>query len=110
MSHDHCHSNKDQSCPCCSSHKGQEHGDHDSCHSEESCDFTKVLLELADEAWMEVLKDKIKEKIISANGKQLDKLAATVSEANNARWKGKMAAKRACHEYKEKIQQALASE
>jgi GTP-dependent phosphoenolpyruvate carboxykinase len=115
MSHDHCHSHNDQSGSCCRSHEEQEHGEchdscHDSCHDEENYDFTKVLLELADEVWMEVLRDKIKEQIISSNGKHLDKLAATVAEANNARWKSKMAAKKMCHEYKDKIEQALAGE
>lgn len=59
---------------------------------------------------MEVLKDKMKEKIIASNGKKLDQIAATVTEANNERWKHKMAAKRLCEEFKQKIHAAFSSQ
>jgi hypothetical protein len=39
---------------------------------------------------MELLKDKIKEHIMSTSGKHLEQLAKIVSDANHARWKYKM--------------------
>jgi len=39
---------------------------------------------------MELLKDKIKEQILSTTGKNLEQLAKIVSDANHARWKYKM--------------------
>jgi len=47
------------------------------------------LLEIADMAWVEVLKEKIKEHI-KANDPKMDELAKIVSEANHKRWKHKM--------------------
>jgi hypothetical protein len=61
------------------------------------------MLEMADEAWMEVLKDKIKQEIISSHGANLDKLAKIVSESNSCRWKHKMALQNSCHEYEAKL-------
>lgn len=92
---------------CCESH-----GNHkDSCchehecsheHHHESFDFHEELLELADEAWMEVLKEKIMENIRS-NCPSIDELAKIVSEGNNKRWASKMAARHECESLKQKI-------
>lgn len=109
MSHDHCHShdqkNEDSCCSsgheesssCC--HHGDSHEHHD--------DFARQLLEMADEAWMEVLHEKIKERIITLNGAHLDKLASVIAEANHARWKNKMAGHKDCHSFKDKINELL---
>lgn len=110
MSHDHCHSHNHQSCPCCQSHQHEHSECHGHSHEDECGDFSKILLELADEAWMELLKDKIKEKILASSGKNLDQLATTVSEANKERWKSKMAAKKQCHAYKDKLHEILGNE
>lgn len=68
--------------------------------TDESC--SNQLMELADQAWMEVLKDKIKEHI-HANAKHMDDLARLISEANHERWKKKMDAKCACSSFDEKL-------
>ena len=80
----------------CCSHSHEE-------HCEEHSDFACDLLEIADEAWMCLLKDKIKEQILATNGKHLDELAKLISESNNSRWKLKMAKKTNVEEFRTKI-------
>lgn len=107
MSHDH-HKENDS---CCSHH----HHDHSCCHEshEPSCcsdhshqeDFPHQLLQVADEAWMEVLKEKIKAEILHHNGAQLDALAKLVSETNNHRWSGKLGLQNTVDDFKCKLDQ-----
>lgn len=102
--HSHCHDHQESAHCCCSSHKC-------CCHLKSECkegecsdeNFSKKLLQLADEAWMEVLKEKIKEQIKTSSNKNLDELAKLVSEANEMRWRNKMNSKNACHSFTEKI-------
>lgn len=61
-----------------------QHGHRDPEH------FSDQLLKMADEAWMELLKEKIKQKIEETTGPHLDKLAAIVAQANHDRWNNKM--------------------
>lgn len=58
---------------------------------------------MADEAWMEVLKEKIKAQVIALNGKNLDELAKVVAETNNARWKAKMSKQKRIEDFDAKI-------
>lgn len=102
---------------CCGEDSCHEGTCHDECkhhhhheNHEEECNFGKELLNLADKAWMKVLEEKIKEKIIATNGARMDKLAEFIAQSNNARWKGKMAAKKACADFKEKLEKILCSE
>ena len=91
-----CQSNK---C-CCPCHSQQE----ESCHSEDKhAEFSNYFLEIADMAWEEVLKDKIKEHIVSTQNARMKELAKIVSEGNNQRWKHKMEKKRGCMEFQEKL-------
>ena len=84
------------SCGCASQKMG-------SCGTQsknESC--ASKFLELADQAWMEVLKEKIKEQIKSSS-KNMDELARMIAEANHERWKKKMDAKNCCGCFEEKL-------
>jgi hypothetical protein len=81
------------------SQKGQEH-----------CDMSEKLLHLADEAWMELLKEKIKKEIEASCGEQMNKVAKLVSETNKAKWSHKMAAKQGCHEYRHNLMALFSSE
>lgn len=83
------------SCPCCC-HK-HEH--------EDCCHFSDQLLELADDAWMELLKEKIKEQIQKTSGKNLDELAKMVNEANHQRWHELFAQQRGSESYKLKLRE-----
>lgn len=97
---------------CCDHHHHHDccHSHEDCCHEESCCDagqgesdFAHDLLELADEAWMCLLKEKIKANIASTSGAHLDKLAALVSEANKQRWDHKMAKHQVLEGYREKL-------
>lgn len=64
---------------------------------------SSYFLEIADMAWEEVLKDQIKEYILSTQKKRMQELAKIVAEGNNQRWRSKMAKKHSCHEFSEKL-------
>ncbi|MFI0434561.1 MAG: hypothetical protein ACH350_02380 [Parachlamydiaceae bacterium] len=100
---------KNCSCPChqsesgCQPHQGSCGESHQGHHAQSgSCDYAKKFLEIADQAWMEVLKEKIKENIRS-KACNMDELARLISEANHERWRMKMENKHAVNEYEAKI-------
>lgn len=106
--HHHCHEHGHNECSCCG------HSEHEHCPSCGECiehhhhehkhqDFSKELLELADQAWMDVLKEKIKARVESLSGKNLDELASIVAEANHERWKHKMETQKGCSTFREKV-------
>ncbi len=80
-------------------------------HSAESecCDLPEKLLCLADEAWKEVVKEKIKKEIESSVGAKLDALAKLVAETNHRRWSHLIEGKQKCDEYKQQVKQTLLS-
>lgn len=88
-----CNSNKENSC---------EHKE-SCCNHEHHCEFLKFLLEVADCAWKEALKEKIKEHILATQGDRMAELAKIVSETNNERWKHKMQKKRGLKDFKERL-------
>lgn len=96
---------------CCSENCGCGcHQESSECSSEcSSGSFAKTLLALADEAWMEVLKDKIKDEIIKNSGTQLTELARLVSTTNHKRWGEKMHAKQCCHDFEDQLKQVMGS-
>lgn len=93
-----------QSCGCggksqCCSQKSGPCGSGD---GDKSCNYAEKFLELADQAWMEVLKEKIKDSIRS-NDKKLDELAHLITEANHDRWQKKIESKKCCGSFDEKL-------
>ena len=80
------------------------------CNSgDECCDLPEKLIALADEAWYEVVKAKLKKEIESSCGDKLDKLAKIVAETNNKRWAHKIEGKVTCEEYKNSIKDLFVS-
>ncbi len=77
--------------------------------SSECCEIPEKLLCLADEAWRELLKDKIKQEIQKAAGPKLDSLAKLVAETNHRRWTHQIQGKIKCDEYKQQVKDALIS-
>jgi hypothetical protein len=61
------------------------------------------LIEAADDAWMEVLVEKMKEHIKATQGDRLTELAKIATEANSQRWKLKMEKKKAIGEFEQKL-------
>lgn len=107
-----CQFGHSSSCSCCGS-KGpcSCHKDVCSCsycktghaHAHGHEDFANQLIEMADNAWMELVKDKIKDHILASSGKELDKLAQLVAESNKLRWKEKLAMQKGSKDFKEKL-------
>ena len=64
------------------------------------------FLALADTAWMEVLKEKIKDQIRS-NDKKMDELAKIISEANHTRWHLKGEKEKSSSAYLERLKNAM---
>lgn len=64
--------------------------------------YGNKFFELADQAWMEVLKEKIKANIQSS-AKNMDELARLISEANHERWQKKIEDKECCGCFEEKL-------
>lgn len=100
--HTHGH-HKEKCCTCGCTDYSHEHDTEGSCHCAEK------FLELADEAWKEVLKEKIKEKIIIKKAEHLDKLAEIVAKANGEKWKNIISSKMQCNEFKENIKEYFSS-
>ena|ERR1700722_19548562 len=104
MKHLHCNSQK-----CHESHDDSEsyHCCEDYCchchHHHKPQEFSSQLTDLADEAWMDLLKDKIREHVERLEGAHLDELAKIVAEANKERWKNKMSGEKGCEEFKQRI-------
>lgn len=98
--------NDDGSCKCgcgCSCGKHYHH------HHEEGCNCGEKLLMIADEAWKELLKDKIKAKILAKKGDHLEKLAEIVAVANGEKWKHMISAKTKCNKYKDTLKEYFSS-
>lgn len=96
-----CHQGAPCSCKVCQENKG-------SCSSkqEESCHRACQLLALADEAWLEVLKEKLKERI-RAHDQRIDQLADVIAETNRQRWHNKMSEDQVRYDYANKIKEFI---
>lgn len=101
MSHHHHHEEECHEGHCCHHHHAVQpaccHEDHDT-----ECDTAHDLLDLADMAWMEVLKEKIKDHI-RANDQKIDELAAIVADINKERWHHKMAKEKICEDFERRL-------
>jgi hypothetical protein len=108
MSDHHHHHHDDECCAhehsCCHEHEHEHSCCHEHEHEHNQEDFAHQLIELADEAWMELLFEKLKEQIKVTNGAQMDKLAKLVSDANHNRWQHKMGLNKNAQDFKEHLQ------
>jgi hypothetical protein len=77
--------------------------------SAECCDMPEKLLCLADEAWREVLKEKIKAEIEKTSGAKLGALAKLAAETNHRRWSHLIQGKQKCDEFKQQIKDLMLS-
>jgi hypothetical protein len=78
-------------------------------HHEEHCHCEEKFLKLADEAWMEILKEKIKAEVEKKQGESLGKLAEIIAQANCEKWKHKITIKSKCEEYKSTLREFFSS-
>jgi ribulose kinase len=99
--HEHSHEHEHKSCSCGCTPKIHSH--------EEGCNCAEKFLALADDAWKEVLKEKIKAKIIAKKGEHIEKLAEIIACANGERWKHIISAKTKCNEFKSNLKDYFSS-
>jgi hypothetical protein len=71
------------------------------CHHQTS--YTEELLDIADEAWHEILKENIKEEIRKHSGDHIAKLAVLVAKANHDLWKDTIDQKEKREEFEENL-------
>lgn len=79
-------------------------------NNDHECTMHEELLALADEAWMELLKEKIKGEIEKSGGAHMDKIAKLVADANCAKWGDMIAAKTKCNAYKESLKALMSGD
>ncbi|MDR3543993.1 MAG: hypothetical protein P4L69_24020 [Desulfosporosinus sp.] len=72
-------------------------------NNDSECDMHERLLALADDAWMELLKEKMKTEIEKTNGPHMNNIAKLVVDANCAKWGSMIQVKVKCNEYKESL-------
>lgn len=89
----------------CGTHENEECCAHEHEHHEHEQDFAHQLIAIADDAWMELLHEKIKKQIEISDGENLDKLAKLVSDANRERWNHKLAINKNSASYKNNLDQ-----
>lgn len=100
--HDHgqCHASGCSCSTCqsvCQSSCNKHH------ETDECCDMPQYLLSLADKAWEEVVKEKLKKQIEAKSGAHLDKLTELVARTNSSKWHNKLTAKKACGDYQSQL-------
>ena len=90
---------------CCSS-KSCECNESCGCSSEETSK-SAYMLKLADEAWSELMKEKMKESIEKMVGDKMNKTAQVSVEASMAYWSNKMRNEAAWAEFEEKLRKSM---
>lgn len=74
------------------------------------CDkMTDSIKKLANEAWAELLKDKIKKQFEIKVGERMDKIAEIAADASIECWKHKIEAKEVYKDYENKLVDAIRS-
>lgn len=106
---------------CCGSHHHAHHQHYGYSHHHGECSccchcecsghhqgkFSKELLELADQAWMDVLKESIMDEIRRTSGEHLKKMAKLVNETNHERWKELMSEKKGFEDFEARLKGLL---
>lgn len=73
------------------------------------CEMTDMMMCLANDAWADLMKEKMKAELEKARGAKMNKVAAAAVQASITYWEHKMAGKMKCHEAKESMKQAFMS-
>lgn len=74
------------------------------------CEMTDEMMCLANQAWADLMKEKMKVHFEKINGPKMDKVAKVCVEMCMGYWQHKMSGKAQCEEHKEKIKNAFMSE
>lgn len=89
---------------CCSSEK---ECCKKSCCDDGNMDKSKMMMNLANDAWEELMKEKIKTAYEKVIGDKMSKAAAVSAEACIAYWNSKMKEEAACAEFEDKLGKAM---
>ena len=92
---------------CCESGKGSECCSEKCCCEGNSMDKGQMMMGLANEAWSELMKEKMKAAYEKAKGDKMNKVAQISVEACMAYWGSKMKSKEAWNEFEEKLKNAM---
>lgn len=71
--------------------------------------MTDMVFQLANEAWAELLKEKMKEEYEKTMGDHLQKLAETGVEGCMKHWQAKMQSMKECEAFKQKVNDTMSS-
>lgn len=71
------------------------------------CSMTDMILRISEEAWTELMKEKMKKALEAQIGEKMDKTAAAGVAASIAKWQHKMEGMGKCKEHTQKIQQSF---
>ena len=77
------------------------------CCEEESKSMGKMMMDLANEAWSELMKEKMKAAYEKAVGDKMNKSSQASVEACMAYWNNKMKEQASCAEFEEKLKRAM---
>jgi len=76
----------------------------------QDCSMPDKLLWLADEAWEELMREKIRDHIEASCGTMMDEVAKMTAETSTTRWKHKMAKKHLYHDFKHGLRELMCTE
>lgn len=71
------------------------------------CEMTDMMMCLADEAWKQLMVEKMKQQFEQQRGEKMNRVAAASIEASIAKWEHKMSGKMKCQEAKGKLKAAF---
>jgi hypothetical protein len=77
------------------------------CECCEEQDMNSMLMDIGDEAWMELMKEKMKKHLEKTNGANMDKIAQIAVEIGTEMWKNKMMQEQKEKENEDKMMKAM---
>lgn len=76
---------------------------------ESKCEMSKMIFDLANDAWAELMKEKMKAHYEKAIGTRMDKVALVGVEGAIAYWEAQMSNKAKCAEFQDKLKKVFMS-
>ena len=71
------------------------------------CEMTDMMMHLADQAWSQLMIEKMKAEFEKVRGEKMSKIAAASIEVSIDKWEHKMGGKMKCQEGKDKLKAAF---
>ncbi len=77
------------------------------CGQGSGCEMTDMVMAIADKAWAELMKEKMKAELEKKRGAQMSKVAAAAVDASVAYWSAKMEGKSKREQHKDALRKAF---